>query len=226
MDLQLLDFETKRKTLVRSNLIPSTQPYITAPWNYTGEETVTSMPEGVIDWVLVELRQAASAELATEATIIEGWPKALLLKADGSIVGVDNKNPLIGEADIAENLYIVIRHRNHLDVMSSAPLTLVGNTYTYDFTNDVTKAYGGATGYKQIGTGVFGMVAGDIDADGAVFASDFNLWAINFGLTTVYLPADVDMDGQVFASDFNKWAVNFGTNTGRYVGAGFRSQVP
>lgn len=213
-------------SLLASNLIPSTQPYSTAPWTYYGEEIVTSMPEGVIDWVLVELRQAASAELATEATIIEGWPKALLLKADGSIVDTDNKNPLIGEAEITENLYMVIRHRNHLDVMSAAPLILSGNTYSYDFTNEITKAYGGAAGYKQIGTGVYGMVAGDIDADGSVFASDFNLWAINFGLTTVYLPADVDMDGQVFASDFNKWAVNFGTNMAERNLKIFKSQVP
>jgi len=72
------------------------------------------------------------------------------------------------------------------------------------------------------------MVAGDIDADGAVFASDFNIWAINFGLTTVYLPADVDMDGQVFASDFNKWAVNFGTNNnaGKMESLIFKSMVP
>jgi hypothetical protein len=109
--------------------------------------------------------------------------------------------------------------------MSSAPLALSGNTYTYDFTDALTKAHGSAAGYKEIGTGVFGMVAGDIDADGAVFTSDFNLWAINFGLITVYLAADVDMDGQVFTSDFNKWAENFGTNTsGR--GVLYRSQVP
>ncbi len=123
------------------------------------------------------------------------------------------------------NLYIVIRHRNHLDVMSSAPLSLSGSTYSYDFTNDVTKAYGGSAGYKQLAENVYGMVAGDIDADGAVFASDFNIWAINFGLTTVYLPADVDLDGQVFASDFNKWAVNFGTNMGKSQPT-YRSMIP
>ena len=214
--------------LRNNNLIPVTQPYSSPPWNYSGNETFTSIPVDVVDWVLVELRQAPSPELATDATILEGWPKALLLKSDGSIVDVDNKNPQIGDAEITDNLYLVIHHRNHLSVMSSGPLVLSGNTYAYDFTDAITKAYGGAAGYKQLADGVFGMVAGDIDADGAVFASDFNIWAVNFGLVTIYLPTDVDLDGQVFTSDFNKWAVNFGTNNnnGKMESFKFKSMVP
>jgi len=211
-------------SLNTAGLLPMNQPYTSAPWNYAGSETVVTMPANAVDWVLVELRQAASPELATEQTILPGWPKAMLLMQDGSLKDVNGNTPQMGAAS-GNNLYLVIRHRNHLDVISSAPLLLTENTYSYDFTDDITKVYGGAAGYKQIGTGVYGMVSGDIDADGAVFASDFNIWAINFGLTTVYLPADVDMDGQVFVSDFNKWAVNFGTNPeNREVR--FRSQVP
>ncbi len=233
-------------TLNTNGLIPLNQPYSGAPWNYNGAETVAAIPAGVVDWVLVDLRDAADAASATAATSIEGWPRALFLTDDGQLHDAEGYLPKIQYEMAGDgpppppgghgatgnmspnqqygNLYLVVRHRNHLDVMSSAPLALTGNTYTYDFTDAITKAYGGAAGYKQIGTGVFGMVAGDIDADGAVFASDFNLWAINFGLITVYLPADVDMDGQVFASDFNKWAVNFGTQSGR--GQHYRSQIP
>ncbi len=215
------DMSTQLNT---EGLIPLQQPYNTPPWNYTGTEEAAAIPADVVDWVLVELRDADSPGNATPATIVTGWPKAFFLKNDGSLVGPDGNPPNIGSPTINDNLYIVVRHRNHLDVMSSVPLALTGNTYTYDFTDALAKAHGGAAGYKEIGTGVFGMVAGDIDADGAVFASDFNLWAINFGLITVYLAADVDMDGQVFASDFNKWAVNFGTQSGR--GQAYRSQVP
>ena len=36
--------------------IPLDQPYNTEPWNYTGTETVTAIPNAnVVDWVLVEL---------------------------------------------------------------------------------------------------------------------------------------------------------------------------
>jgi len=210
--------------LVANDLIPSTQPYSAAPWNYNGEETITSMPEGIIDWVLVELRQAASPELATEQTILPGWPKALLLKSDGSIVGVDNNNPFIGNAVITENLYVVIRHRNHLDVMSSGALTLTGNTYSYDFTDTLAKAYGAGAGYKQIGPNVYGMVAGDMDADGSVSVLDFSTWAAAFGMTNTYHQSDADLDGGISVLDYSKWAINFGMNQSRvWV---YRSQVP
>jgi hypothetical protein len=198
-----------------SNLIPLSQPYNNPPWNYGGTEEVITIPPDVVDWVLVELRDADKPENATPATILSGWPKAFFLKSDGSLVDLNGNPSNMGVQNYTNNLFIVIRHRNHLDVMSSAPLLVSGNTYSYDFTDAVTKAYGGSAGYKQIGDDVYGMVAGDIDADGAIFASDFNSWAINFGLTKIYLPADLDMDGQVFASDFNKWALNFGTNTGK-----------
>jgi hypothetical protein len=105
-------------------------------------------------------------------------------------------------------------------------LVLTGNTYSYDFSDAINKAYGGATGYKAIGNGKYGMVAADSDADGAIGASDFNLWAQRFGMSEVYNDADSDMDGQVSTSDFNKWAVNFGTDIGGRVRIGYKSLVP
>jgi len=214
-------------SLNNTGLLPLMQPYNIAPWNYSGIEQAVSLGADIVDWILVELRDAVAPENATSATIVEGWPKAMFLKNDGSIVDLNGNTPSIASPSANNNLYLVIRHRNHLDVMSSAPLVLVGNTYSYDFTDDISKAYGGVAGYKAIGNGKYGMVAGDIDADGAVFTSDFNLWAINFGNTTIYLPADVDMDGQVFTSDFNKWAINFGTNNpnreNQFI---YKSQVP
>ena len=49
------------------NYIPTTQPYNIAPWNYTGTESVTTIPNSnVIDWVLVELRETTGGpETAT-----------------------------------------------------------------------------------------------------------------------------------------------------------------
>lgn len=218
---------TSMSTLLNT-FIPHTQPYSASPWNYSGTENLTYIPGSLVDWVLVELRQASSPELATEATVLPGWPKAMLLMQDGSIKDVAGETPTMGMA-VGNNLYLVIHHRNHLSVMSSAPLILSGNTYSYDFTDAITKAYGGAAGYKQIGSGVYGMVAGDIDADGAVGVTDFNLWAMRFGLTNVFNVADADLDGQVGASDFNKWALNFGVQTllnGIWQNTPYRSQVP
>lgn len=199
-------------SLNAQNLMPLNQPFNAAPWDYTGTEEVAAIPADVVDWVLVELRDADSPENATAATIIASWPKIFFLKNDGSLVDLDGNLPNIGHPSVNDNLFIVIRHRNHLDVMSSAPLVLTGNTFTINFTDALSKAHGGAAGYKEIGTGVFGMVAGDIDADGNVSVLDFSAWASAFGMIATYHPADADMDGGITVLDFSNWAANFGMN--------------
>jgi hypothetical protein len=196
-------------TLNTGNVLPFGQPYNVAPWSYTGIESVGAIPAGVVDWVLVEVRQAASPALATSATIIA--KRAGFLKSDGSVVDLDGVSPLnIGRPTIASNLYVVIRHRNHIAVMNANTMTLNGTTYNYNFSSAITQAYGGAAGYKQIVPGIFGMVSGDTDADGTITVLDFSKWATDFGMTTVYRLSDIDMDGVITVLDFSKWATNFG----------------
>jgi hypothetical protein len=190
--------------------IPLVQPYNVAPWNYAGTESVVSMPVDVVDWVLVELRQATAPALATSATILA--KRAALLKSNGIIVDLDGNPVRFDNYSVTSgnNLYVVIRHRNHLAVMSSVGTTLNGAVYSYNFTTGLAQAYGGGNGYKAVST-TFAMVSGDIDNDGNIFVSDYNKWAIGFGTTAGYFNSDLDMDGNVFVSDYNKWAINFGS---------------
>jgi hypothetical protein len=197
-------------TLNTGGLIPLNQPFNTAPWNYGGTESVASIPAGIVDWILVELRDAASPAQALPATIIPGWPKAFFLKSDGSIVNLNGTSLAnFGNSTVTNNLYVVIRHRNHLAIMSANSPTLTNSVYNYDFTTGLTQAYGGGSGYKQAGS-AFAMVTGDIDGDGNVYVSDFNNWATAFGNTGGYFKSDLDFDGKAFVSDYNKWAINFG----------------
>ena len=196
-------------TLNTSNILPFGQPYNMAPWSYPGIESVTAIPAGVVDWVLVEVRQAASAALATSSTIIA--KRAGFLKSDGSIVDLDGVSPLnIGRPTIASNLYVVIRHRNHIAIMNANTMTLNGTTYNYNFSSAITQAYGGTAGYKQIVPGIFGMVSGDTDVDGTITVLDFSSWASDFGMTTIYRLSDIDLDGVITVLDYSKWATNFG----------------
>lgn len=215
--------------LLAANVIPLSQPYSVAPWLYAGTETVTVIPANVVDWVLVELRDAATADAATELTKLAGWPRAMFLRNDGKLIGLDGNLPSIGNPTIVNNLYIVIRHRNHIDIMSAAGITLTGSNYTYNFTDAVTKAHGGSLGYKQIATGVFGMVTGDADVDGSVFLTDRTRWAVDFGNINVYMISDFDMDANVFLTDLTRWATNFGTSNlvkSQNIQIPFKSQVP
>ncbi|RLD53861.1 MAG: hypothetical protein DRJ05_15745, partial [Bacteroidetes bacterium] len=53
-----------------SGFLPLTQPYGGSPWNYSGAESVTSIPANVVDWILVELRDAPDAGSAIPSTMI------------------------------------------------------------------------------------------------------------------------------------------------------------
>jgi hypothetical protein len=198
-----------RTTLFDNNLIPLDQPYNVAPWNYAGTESVVTVPAGVADWVLVDLRDAATPDVAT--TSISGWPKAYFLKSDGQIVDVDGTTlPNIGNPTITANLYVVVHHRNHIAVMSSAGMSLSGSTYSFDFSTSLDQAFGSGAGFKEIETGVFGMVAGDADGNGDIGVNDYTLWAIDFGNSPVYFNTDIDMDSDLGVNDYTKWAINFG----------------
>jgi hypothetical protein len=197
-------------TLNTENLIPLTQPYNVDPWFYEGSEAVAAIPADVVDWVLVDLRDADAPENATSGTSLTDWPKAMFLKNDGSLVGLDGNAPSIGNPTVSNNLYIVIRHRNHLDVMSATELSLTGDVYSYDFSTGIDQAYGGGNGYKEISAGIYGMVTGDMDGDSDIGVNDFTLWATDFGNAPVYMNSDADMDSDVGVNDFTKWATNFG----------------
>jgi len=209
--------------------LPLGQPYNTLPWSYTGTETVGSIPAGVVDWILVELRQASTPEAALPETKLSGWPKAFFLKNDGTVVSLSGSPTLdMGNPAVSSNLYAVIRHRNHLAIMAANPLGLSANTYSYDFSTAVSQALGGSTGYKQLGIGVYGMVSGDTDVDGNISVLDFSKWATFFGYTSSYIQSDIDLDSQVSVLDFSDWATNFGV-TNPVAGVAipkFASQIP
>jgi hypothetical protein len=191
--------------------LPLIQPYSTSPWFYQGTEALAVIPNtDVVDWVLVEFRETGGgASTATPATMIER--EAALLLKDGSVVGLDGASPIFMNSLVTQNLYVVIWHRNHLAVMSAIPLILNGGSYTYDFTSSAEQAYGGANAHKCLVTGVWGMVAGDGNADGNIGMPDkVDTWIVQGG-NAGYLEGDFDLNGSVDNADkVEKWSPNSG----------------
>lgn len=215
--------------LSANSLLPLDQPYNVAPWNYSGTESVLTFPAGTVDWILVELRDAPSAWQAYSFTVVDGWPKAMFLLQDGSVVDIAGNTPSYQLPVINDSLFVVIRHRNHIAVMSSHGMTPAGNSYSYNFTDQLARVYGEGAGYKELETGVFGLVAGDADADGNVFMSDRTLWRSDLGLSLSYVATDFDLDANAFMSDRTLWRANLGTAnpiTGLFIKPLFVSQVP
>ena len=199
---------TMNTTLNSKGLIPASHPYNTSPWNYSGSENVVTIPSGVVDWVLVELK-------INDTTITK--TRAAFLKSDGTIVDLNGTGPLSLNDILPGNYYVVIRHRNHLSVMSAVPVSLINNALTYDFTTDSSKFYGGSFGAKELEAGtpsIWGMAASDGNSDGFINAVDLNLtWRPENGFDE-YLKGDYNLDGYVNAVDKNLfWRSNNGTDS-------------
>ena len=191
--------------------MPLNQPYNNPPFNYPGDESVVSVPSDVVDWMLVELRDAATPATATGAKIIER--KAGFLKNDGSIVDIDGLSNLQFNLPILDSLFVVIWHRNHLGIISNYGLAESDGVYSYDFTTDGGKAFGADT-QKELGNGMFGMIAGDANADGIINDLDKSgSWILESGLSG-YLSSDLDMDGESDNVDKNElWQSNEGAGS-------------
>jgi len=190
-------------TLNSNNLIPlnSNTAYSTLNYSYIAS-TVTSIPSAdIVDWVLVELRTGTSS--GTKVTARAGF-----LKNDGTVVDTNGTSPLqfagLGEG----NYYVVVRHRNHLAIMSASAISLSHNSVLYDFSTTQSQAYGTNPTILLSG-GVFGLYSGDSNKDGQITALDFNTWNVNTKSgQTGYVTDDINLDGQVTALDFNFWNVN------------------
>ena len=179
-------------TLYSLGDIPTAQPYTVSPFNYAGSESATT-PAGVVDWILVELRAVFNGAAVDR--------RAAFLKSDGSVVDVDGSSNLAFNSASAGNYYIVIKHRNHLAVMSAAPVSLP-NASVYDFTTAQTQAYGAAP-MKALTGGVYGMYVGDFDNNNLINATDLSVsngYLTQSG-TSGYKQGDFDMNGLVNASD-------------------------
>jgi hypothetical protein len=188
-------------TLNLNNFIPLNQPYNTSPWNYPGTEIVSSIPSGVVDWVLVELRTGTGASTAVQK-------RSCFILDDGSIVDLDGISAVKFDKTNGNNYYVVIRHRNHLAIMSANTLTLsssldgvylTGGSTEYNFSTAQTQAYGSAA-MKDVGGGVLGMISGDTNNSNIITAADKSI-VNSSNLANGYYIGDTNFSGIVTAAD-------------------------
>jgi len=156
--------------------IPMTSPY-------TDARAVTSIPDGVTDWVSVELRISAAGPSAAQ--------RSFFIKSDGNIVDTDGGTTDLQMAGTdAGSYYIVVRHRNHLSVMSASAVSLSTSAPSlYDFSTGIAQYHGGDA--KLLETGVYGAYAGDANATGTVDANDRSAAWNNRNATGTRIPTAI-----------------------------------
>jgi hypothetical protein len=180
--------------------LPLQQPYSGAPWNYAGSETVGSIPNAnVVDWVLVELRAAATAATATSGTV--SVRKAGFILKNGHIVDLDGSSSLQLQPTAPANFYVVVYHRTHIPAMSAVHLNFSAGAYRHNFKTAVSQAYGTAA-LVNLGSGNFGFYAGRVE-NSTPFTIDTpdqtTGWQERNKLG--YQPADATLKGTIDAAD-------------------------
>ncbi|MGH1436757.1 MAG: hemagglutinin protein [Lewinella sp.] len=128
-----------------ATLIPIEEPYASLGLSHLrdggGEKTdfsvfSTTGNDAVVDWVFVELRDKNDNE-----TVIT--TRSALIQRDGDIVDYDGVSPVRFINTCPDDFYVVIRHRNHLGVMTNATVALTETpTTVVDFTDPSLQTWG------------------------------------------------------------------------------------
>ena len=132
---------------------------------------------------------------------------------DGSIVGLDGSSFLQFNVTIENYLFAVIWHRNHLGVLSANALNGFDDIYFYDFITPAGQAYG-IDAQKYLSSGIYGMIAGDVDASGLIDQDDKIIYWESSAGTNGYNISDLNLDTEVDNKDKNDfWVPNNGSGS-------------
>jgi hypothetical protein len=196
-----------RDDLRTQSLIPLVEPYTALGYVHSGAgggETIAPAllnitgPTAIVDWVLLELRSTA-----TPATVLHS--RAALLRRDGRITDKDGTSPVAFAAPVG-SYRIALLHRNHLGVLSAAPIALGSSATTWDLRTTATALFGttptSVTGSTRL------LWPGDGNGNGVVkytgSGNDRDLVLTGIGGTVptnvvsgVYSPLDINLDGQL-----------------------------
>lgn len=103
--------------------LPLEQPYNIVPWNYNGNEIAENISEDIVDWVLITLRGDIDPNNPDLNSAYDVVTKAALLTKDGYAVGLNGLDPISFSVKSGD-YYIVVQHRNHLEIMSKETIEL------------------------------------------------------------------------------------------------------
>ncbi len=140
-------------TLPVSNLLPTTDPYRSAPLSGSASfahvgntipEAVTSSAvfndlnspaNQIVDWVFVEARTQA-----TPGTVLQ--TRSALVQRDGDIVDIDGVSPVYFKDVDAGSYVLVVKHRNHTAMSQNGanPIALGLSSVVFDFTDPANTA--------------------------------------------------------------------------------------
>ncbi|MDO6595360.1 leucine-rich repeat domain-containing protein [Oceanihabitans sp. 2_MG-2023] len=150
-----------RDDLRVAGLLPTTSPYADG---LTVDATVfdTEGNDAIVDWISIELRDANN-----NTSIVAS--QSALLQRDGDVVDTDGVSPLSFNA-LTDNYFVVIKHRNHLGIMTANTFALSATVSSIDFTDANNPITFGTNAQTDSGmpTDVLGLWSGNVNGDTVV----------------------------------------------------------
>jgi hypothetical protein len=174
-----------------NTIIPLAQPYTAAPFSYTGTEVATTIATDIVDWVLIEVKDAAGTTTVAK--------KAALLKSNSVVVDATAGATTLTLPTVTTTgqYKVIVRHRNHIAIATDVNITLTaGASSTLDLTGNVNVK---AANQLPVGA-VFAMRMANINGDDSIDALDRNL-SRQAGPSVAYESPDVNLDGSTDSLD-------------------------
>ena len=186
-----------------AGLVPLQEPYsamgftLEEPGITTSAALAFTGSGALVDWVLVELRDPSLPSSVLRR-------RAALMQRDGDVVALDGVSP-VGFCIAPGDFYVALRHRNHLGVMTAAPITIGAASTAIDLTLAATPVFGvdamhELDGLRMLWPGnvlpnnVVSYVGQDNDRDPILVRVGGNLPT---NTVNGYWPEDVNLDGVV-----------------------------
>lgn len=185
--------EDNMSTAINSHL-PLENPYSDTIRCASNSKVHFAVPQHMVDWVVVELRNPTN-------------PKEILASAlgflaySGAVVGVDGRPWVLFPKQVGvDSVFVVVRHRNHLAVMSSVPHShAIKDIHVVDLTS-TQHIYSQFGVSSESANGKAVLIPGDVRSGGIINARDRVFVRSQTGQMG-YNAADTNLDGLVNALD-------------------------
>lgn len=158
-------------------------------------------PDAIVDRIVVELRRADAPQQVLQS-------RSALLQRDGDVVDMDGVSRLSFDGLPLHDYYLSVVHRNHLGIMTSAPIDMSYSLTMVDLGSTTTSTYGSEARKSIAGTHpVMAMWEGDVNFNGELkyigMGNDRDPILTEIGgsvptnVVFGYHQADVNLDGVV-----------------------------
>lgn len=182
--------------------------YLEGPYAGSGimrnDLVLEDAPENAVDVVTVEIRSSETGETLQTADVY--------VSTEGYIINADGERSVPFYYTTDKEYYLVIRHRNHLDIMSSSK-HMFSDYPDVRTTIDLTTA--GSTygdGFVELESNLYGMYQGEVNSDETVSYSDAFEVISNVANPTNW-NADVNLDNVITYFDAFKSLTNNGESS-------------